>query len=66
MDDPADPDESLVDTGSGRQLGTATVLRRYLDEALERAYLLAATFKETDVQKTERDLIPFCYVEINQ
>lgn len=66
MEEPAQTDEPLVDTRSGRSLGTMTVQRRYLDEALERAYHLAASFDETHVQRTEGDLIPFWYVEMKR
>ncbi|MFP4153602.1 MAG: aminotransferase class V-fold PLP-dependent enzyme [Alkalispirochaeta sp.] len=59
-----DPDTLLVDTGRGRSIDTMAVQRRYLDEAMERAYQLAATFHEEELKETDRRFIPFWYIEM--
>lgn len=59
---PDDYDGNVVDTSDGRWIDTNPVRRRYLDEALERAYQLAATFDDAALQRTDPELIPFWYM----
>jgi len=59
-----DPESLLLDTGHGRSIETMPVQRRYLDEAMERAYQLATTFHEEDLKETDRRFIPFWYIQM--
>jgi selenocysteine lyase/cysteine desulfurase len=58
-----DDDGNVVDTTDGRSIDSTPVRRRYLDEALERAYQLAATFDDGGLHRTDPELIPFWYME---
>lgn len=59
----AERQNDLVDTGHGKAIDTMPVKRRYLDEALERAYQFAAAFDTNSLSATTPDLIPFWYLE---
>ncbi len=56
-------DPTLTDTASGRQVDLLPVKRRYLDEALEKAYHLAATFNDSQLKTAGSEAMEFWYVE---